>query len=147
MTYRFIHDEFNMYTNFLPECGLGVYSENKFFYNYYLDGVERKYTDLRISSILYRTVCINLSDGTGNYMANNVKCYDYQRMGKALMPNYKDVRYYGYTMSEDGSGKWFADTSAKLNLDTLSTKAFKSLDAVQAEDVTLYFAEYYCENN
>lgn len=94
LTYRFTNQEFNIYSNFTPEFGLGVYSENKFFYQYNPKNSSLLYTDLRLSTILYSMTAINISDGTGKYPSNNVKEYSYWSE-KVFTPNYKDTKYYG----------------------------------------------------
>jgi hypothetical protein len=124
LTYQFTNQEFNIYSNFSPEYGLGVYSENKFYYQYYPEGSNLLHTDLRLSTILYSMTAINISDGTGKYPSNNVKQYRYPAE-EVLMPNYKDTRYYGYL--PDGSGGLKVNTDSKLFIGRLITTVISDL--------------------
>lgn len=144
LTYKFTNKAFNIYTNFLPDSGLGVYSENKFFYKYYPNNSKLQSTDLRISSILYLMTAINISDGTGNYPSNNVKQYCYQDNGKALLPNYKGIKYYGYL--PDGNGGFKVNMKSKLSTGQLLTTEIADIDNPKPIQVELEIAEYYGED-
>jgi hypothetical protein len=141
LTYQFTNREFNIYSNFLPECGLGVYSENKFFYRYYPEGSNLPHMDLRISTILYRMTAINISDGTGKYPSNNVKEYNYQDVGTPLFPNYKDTKYYGYL--PDGNGGLKANTDSRLEIGTLITTEISDLGNPEPVQIKLEISQYY----
>jgi len=143
LTYKYTKEEFNIYTNFLPDIGLGVYSENKYFYKYYPDGSNLQSTDLRISSILYLMAAINISDGTDRYPANNVKQYGYERPGVPLLPNYKDVKYYGYLPNGNGGIK--ANVDSKLNIGKIITTEITNIENPNPIQVELNFYEYYGE--
>lgn len=143
LTYKFTNKAFNIYTNFLPDSGLGVYSENKFFYKYYPKNSKLQSTDLRISSILYLMTAINISDGTGNYPSNNVKQYCYQDNGKALLPNYKGIKYYGYL--PDGNGGLKVNMKSKLSTGWLQTTEIANTKNPKPIQVELGFFEYYGE--
>ncbi len=141
LTFQFLNKDFNIYTNFLPDAGLAVYSENKFFYKYYPDGSKLQNTDLRISSILYLMTAINISDGTDKYPANNAKQYHYEKPGIALLPNYKDIKYYGYL--PDGKGGLKVNTDSRLRIGELITTEISNLENPNALQVELSFNEYY----
>ncbi|MDD2190188.1 MAG: hypothetical protein PHV71_00170 [Eubacteriales bacterium] len=141
LTFQFLNKDFNIYTNFLPDAGLAVYSENKFFYKYYPDGSELQNTDLRISSILYLITAINVSDGTENYPTNNVKQYYYERPGVALLPDYKGIKYYGYL--PDGKGGLRANVDSRLSIGDIITTEISNLENPIAVQVELSFNEYY----
>lgn len=143
LTFKFTNKAFNIYSNFLPDSGLGVYSENKFFYKYYPNNSKLQSTDLRISSILYLMTAINISDGTGNYPSNNVKQYCYQHNGKALLPNYKGIKYYGYL--PDGKGGLKVNIDSKLSTGQLFTTEIANRKNPKPIQVELQFAEYYGE--
>lgn len=140
LTFQFLKEDFNIYTNFLPDKGLAVYSENKFFYKYYPDGSQLQNTDLRLSSILYLMTAINISDGTENYPTNNVKQYYYERPGIAFIPDYKDVKYYGYL--PDGKGGLRVNVDSKLRIGDLITTEISSLVSPNVVPVELSFSEY-----
>ena len=142
LTFKFTKESFNIYTNFLPDLGLGVYSENKFFYKYYPKGSKLQHTDLRVSSILYEMVAVNISDGTAAYPANNVKQYDFWT-DVALLPNYKGTKYYGYM--PDGKGGLRANTDSKITPFEFMTTQMDSATDQNPVQVKLVFAEYYGE--
>lgn len=143
LTFRFTQEMFNIYAIFNSDVGLGVYSENKFYYTYYPKGSKAQYTDLRISSILYEMVAINISNGTGTYPANNVKEYDYWRLSVPLSPNYKDIKYYGYRPDEKGGFQ--ANVASKLTPFGFETTQMNSVDDTNPVPIELDFAEYYNE--
>jgi len=143
LTFKFTHEEFNIYSNFIPDIGLGVYSENKFFYRYYPKGSKQQYMDLRLSTILYSMVAINIFDGTGNYPSNNVAKYDYYRFGAPLYPNFKGVKYYGYL--PDGNGGLKANVNSKLSIGDLLTTEIDDIQHPTPINVELSFYEYYGE--
>jgi hypothetical protein len=143
LTFQFLKEEFNIYTNFLPDAGLAVYSENKYFYKYYAEGSELQSTDLRISSILYLMAAITISDGTEKYPANNVRQYRYEYPGVTISPDFKDVKYYGYL--PDGSGGLKANTDSKLHIGELVTTEISSLENPEPVQVELGFHQYYGE--
>lgn len=142
LTYRFTNQEFNIYSNFTPEFGLGVYSENKFFYQYNPKNSSLLYTDLRLSTILYSMTAINISDGTGKYPSNNVKKYSYWSE-KVFTPNYKDTKYYGYL--PDVSGGLKVNTDSKLSIGRLITTVISDLANPQPVTEELAISEYYAE--
>jgi hypothetical protein len=139
LTFQFLKEDFNIYTNFLPDAGLAVYSENKFFYKYYPEGSQLEHLDLRLSSILYLMTAINISDGTSTYPANNVKQYYYERPGVPLLPDYKDVKYYGFW--GDGKGGLKANVDSKLRIGNLITTEISELAKPDAVLVELSFRE------
>ncbi|MBN7773636.1 hypothetical protein [Clostridium aminobutyricum] len=143
LTFKFTKETFNIYPIFVPDMGLGVYSENKFFYKYYPKGSKLQYTDLRVSSILYEMVAINISDGTGIYPANNVKEYDFWRLSAPLSPNYKDTKYYGYLPDENGGLR--ANVDSKVTPFGFITTQMNSIDDPSPVQADLNFAEYYSE--
>lgn len=147
LTFKFTKEQFNIYKNYSPEFGLGVYSENKFFYRYYPINSKFQSTDLRISSILYLMVAINISDGTGSYPTNNVKQYNYQYNlpfnDSVHLPNYKGTKYYGYL--PDGKGGIIVNTDSKLNIGQLLTTEIDNIDKPNPIQVELDFAAYYGE--
>ncbi len=141
LTYQFTNPEFNIYSNFSEEYGLGVYSENKFFYQYYPEGSNVEHMDLRISSILYMMTAINISDGTGKYPSNNLKEYDYQNVGSPLLPNYKGTKYYGYL--PDGNGGLKVNTDSRLVIGELLTTVITDFNNPEPVQITLRFSQYY----
>jgi hypothetical protein len=143
LTFQFLKEVFNIYTNFLPDAGLAVYSENKYFYKYYAEGSELQSTDLRISTILYYMTAITVSDGTGNYPSNNVRQYNFYTPGVTLSPDFKDVKFYGYL--PDGSGGLKANTDSKMFIGNLVTTVISNLENPDPVQVELGFHQYYSE--
>lgn len=137
LTFQFLKEDFNIYTNFLPDAGLAVYSENKFFYKYYPEGSQLQHLDLRLSSILYLMTAINISDGTSNYPTNNVKQYYYERPGIAFLPDYKGIKYYGFL--GDGKGGLKANVDSKLIIGDLITTEVSNLKDPNGVPVKLVF--------
>jgi len=112
LTFRFTKEEFNIYNNFNHDIGLQIYSENKFFYNYYPNDSQKKHSDFRVSSILYEMVAIAISDGSDKFPTNNVKLYKSHKSGIPIYPEYEGEKYYGYL--PDGNGGLKVNTDSKL---------------------------------
>lgn len=143
LTFQFLKEEFNIYTNFLPDLGLAVYSENKYYYQYYAAGSKLQSTDLRISSILYEMTAITISDGTENYPANNVRQYNFYTPDVTMTHDFQGIKYYGYL--PDGSGGLKANTDSKLHLGQLVTTVISSLENPDPVQVELSFSQYHGE--
>ncbi|MFV0517021.1 MAG: hypothetical protein ACK5MV_06460 [Aminipila sp.] len=142
MTYKFTNGEFNIYSNFLKEYGLGVYSENKFWYNYYPKGSSKQYKDLRLSSILYKAVAINVDNGTGEIPYNNIKEYAFQGEKEYLQPNYQSSKkYYGFL--PDGKGGFKVNTESKLFIGNLVTSIIEDLQNPVPIVQQIEIAQYY----
>jgi hypothetical protein len=138
LTFRFTHEEFNIYSNFAPEYGLAVYSENKFYYEYHPVGsdlLQPPHKDLRISTILYSMTAINIFDGTGEYPSNNVSKLDYYRIGTPMFPNYGNTKnHYGFL--PDGAGGLRVNTDSHLRIGDLITSVISdptNLESLQTE--------------
>lgn len=141
LTFHFTKEEFNIYQHYLPKDGLGIYSENRFFYRYYPEGSKVLNTDFRISTILEEMTAIHISDGTGKYLSNNVKQCHFEFPNEWLYPNYKDTAYYGYL--PDGTGGLKVNLDSKLHIGDLETTKITDLQNPVALPVRLMFAEFY----
>lgn len=143
LTFKFTKEMFNIYSNFLPECGLGVYSENKFFYQYYPPNSKVQNTDLRLTNILYYMMAIQISDGTDQYPTNNLQQTNFYRPGKIFQANVKGIKHYGFL--PDGKGGLKVNTASKAMHGNLITTEIADLGNPVAKEVEMTFYEFYNE--
>lgn len=136
LTFKFTKEEFNIYNNFNYDIGLQIYSENRFFYNYYPNDSQKKYTDFRVSSILFEMVAITISDGSDKYPSNNVALYESYKCGIPRYPEYEGVKYYGYL--PDGNGGLKVNKDSKLTPFGFCTTVISDLKNTVPEEIKLF---------